>query len=291
MKQISLILLIALPFLIQAQDISGGVRIGLNFNNFSGPSELDNAGNELETYEGNSGFLVGGMINVGFTDLVGLRAELLFSQKGGRRKYEGASAIYFNPDSPDEVLALGNRDYVIRVANAYIDIPVTLYFKPTEKLKLFAGANVGFLVRSVGFGELMFNGNAVVGQVPISYTSTLNHNYFKDEGYNSTEVTQSTDFIVNGKDIKIPNESNGYELDFAERTARTYNGIDVGVIGGVSYQLNGTLFLSIMYNLGLLDITNDELDVSYNEANINQRLFNADQDKNRSLQISIGFEF
>ena len=290
MKVIKLLLLLLMPFIIQAQDFSAGVRIGLNFSNFSGPSEIDLSGNELEEFRGNTGFVVGGIFNIGFTDLFGIRTEVLFSQKGARRIYDGASSVYLSPDTDQEVLATGNRDYVLRVDNSYIDIPVAFYVKPIDKVKIFAGANVGFLVRSVGFGELIFNGEAG-GQVPVEFTTTLNHDYRDDEGSLNTPITSSTDFSVNGNEIRIPTESNAYQLDFAERPENAYRGIDVGLLGGISYQINGSLFISVMYNLGLVDVTTNEADLAYSDTNAGQRLFNADVDKNRALQVSIGFEF
>jgi len=292
MKYLNLFLLLILPLLTTAQNVSGGVRIGLNLNTFSGPSEMGSMGEDLEQFDNNTGFLVGGLINIGITDLFGVRAELQFSQKGGRRLYEGESSMIFNPDSDNEVLVNGWRNSVIRVNNSYIDIPVMVYVRPIPKLQVFGGVNIGFLVSSTGFGQLdITEGQSAVGQVPVSFTTTLDHNYLQDEGYATTEINESTDFTADGSLVQIPTESGAYVLDFATKQENTYNGLDFGVIGGLSYKLNGSLFIAAMYNLGLMDVTADVNDIARSETNGNDRIFRSDIDTNRSLQISLGFQF
>ncbi len=291
MKYLSLLLVIFLPLFSAAQTVSGGVRIGLNMNSFAGPSELDADGTELETFDNNTGFLVGGLLNVGITDLFGARVELQFSQKGGRRLYKGQSATVFNPGTGSEVLVIGERNSVVRVNNSYIDIPVMLYFKPISKLQIFGGVNVGFLVASTGFGQLDIDGISAVGQIPVSVTTTLDHNYLKDEGYATAELGATTDFTADGNLVQVPNESGAYVLDFATKQENTYNGLDFGVIGGISYKLNGSLFLAAMYNLGLMDVTADAKDIARAETDGNDFKLRSDKDTNRSLQISLGFQF
>ena len=291
MKYLSLLLILLLPIFTAAQNVSGGVRIGLNLNSFSGPSEMDANGNELESFDNNTGFLVGGLLNIGITELFGVRAELQFSQKGGRRLYDGQSSTVFNPDSENEVLVIGNRKSVIRVNNSYIDIPIMVYVRPIKKLRIFGGVNIGFLVSSSGFGQLDIDGISAVGQIPVQFTTTLDHNYSKDEGYSTTVINESIDFTADGNLVQIPTESGAYVLDFATKQENIYNKVDFGVIGGISYQLNGSLFIAAMYNLGLMDVTTDENDIARAETNGNERIFRSDIDKNRSLQISLGFQF
>ena len=291
MKYISLFLVLILPMLSTAQNISGGVRIGLNLNNFSGPSEIDANGNELESFDNNTGFLVGGLLNVGINDLFGFRAEVHFSQKGGRRLYEGQATTIFNPGTGNEVIVIGERNSVIRVNNSYIDIPVMAYIRPVPKLQIFGGVNVGFLISSNGFGQLDVSGISSVGQIPIDVTTTLDHNYNDDEGFLMTDIGPSTDFSADGSLVQIPNESGAYVLDFPTKRENAYNNIDFGLVGGVSYKLNGSLFVAVMYNLGLTDITTDEADIERPTVNGNEQIFREDDDNNRSLQLSLGFQF
>jgi len=291
MKYINLLLILLLPILSSAQGVSGGVRIGLNLNSFSGPSEVDATGNELETFDNNTGFLVGGMINVGITDLFGVRAELQFSQKGGRKLFDGESRTIFNPDSGNEIQVRGNRKTVIRVNNSYIDIPVMACIRSVDKLQLFGGVTVGFLVASTGFGQLDIDGESTVGQVPVKFTTTLDHNYLRDEGYTSTDIGEFTTFSADGNMVQIPTEAGAYVLDFAEKQSNAYNGLDFGLIGGLSYKINGSLFLAAMYNFGLMDVTDNDNDVSRTDSDGNNRIFRSDNDQNRSLQLSLGFLF
>ena len=71
-----LLLFLALPFTGQAQEISSAFRVGLNFANVNGPSEKNVVGTSLDSYEGATGFHVGGGVNVKFDDYFGVRGEV-----------------------------------------------------------------------------------------------------------------------------------------------------------------------------------------------------------------------
>ncbi|MCB0643423.1 MAG: hypothetical protein KDC44_17355, partial [Phaeodactylibacter sp.] len=81
MKRLFLLMTLILPatFVLQAQDFSYGVKTGLNFNTFRGPLETAN-GVDVEEYDNTTGFHVGALFNLAFTDLMGARFELLYSQ-------------------------------------------------------------------------------------------------------------------------------------------------------------------------------------------------------------------
>lgn len=64
-----------------AQSIGGGVKVGVNFANIS--SSFD------EEYKNKAGALIGGFVDVGFTDRLSFQPELLFSQKGTRFEQDG----------------------------------------------------------------------------------------------------------------------------------------------------------------------------------------------------------
>ena len=286
MRKILIFIIVLTPFFTLAQELGGGVRLGLNINRMTGPKEAN------ESFDSNTGFLVGGLLDFSITDLFGLRGEFLFSQKGGRLLYKGAATQFFNPNTEDQVIAIGERNSVIRVNNSYIDIPIMAYLQPIKKVKIFAGASFGFLVASNGFGELQFNGQSIVGQVPIDFTITQDHLYLKDEGFATAEITNPITFSADGATISIPQTAGAYVLDFEETGEPMYNKFDVGIIGGVAYYLNSSLFFSAMVNSSLGDISNNEKDIAKNEIGPNEsRVLRDDVDRNLAIQLSLGFEF
>jgi lipocalin len=64
------------------------------------------------------------------------------------------------------------------------------------------------------------------------------------------------------------------------------------VQGGLSFYLNQGLFVSFKGYYGLSDITRNEADYSVLELNDDQSLiFKSDDDRNITLQASVGFHF
>ena len=167
MNRILLLCLLFFTVDLAAQDIAYGVEVGLNFNKFNGPAETDAQGAALETFKNTTGFHVGAGLRFKFLDRFGLNTQLQFSQKGGKVIFDGQALQVFAAESGQKVLTSGNRRTVIAVTNSYIDIPVMCYFKPNSKLELFAGANVGFLVGSTGYGEFIYNGTCSIDAAPI----------------------------------------------------------------------------------------------------------------------------
>ena len=142
---ILLILMFAFIHLGIAQEMGYGIRVGLNFNKLNGPSEVDMDGNNLETFDYNTGFHVGGVIIVKFTDLFGVKTGFFFSQRGMKYKYEGDSFQFFNEElSQDMVKSTGNRKYQLTVSNSYIEIPITAYYKLGDRFEFSGGILLGF---------------------------------------------------------------------------------------------------------------------------------------------------
>ena len=67
---------------LSAQGFSGGFKAGLNFSTFDGDAEVDESGNILETFNNTTGFHVAATFAYAFTDLFGVKADLMYSQKG-----------------------------------------------------------------------------------------------------------------------------------------------------------------------------------------------------------------
>src|SRR6185436_13718006 len=75
----------------QNEHIGYGFRAGLSLGKYDGPSELGPNGETLETNKMASGFHIGMTVNFKFGDLMGLRTELMFSQRGTDYLYKGPS--------------------------------------------------------------------------------------------------------------------------------------------------------------------------------------------------------
>ncbi|MEL6638475.1 MAG: outer membrane beta-barrel protein [Bacteroidota bacterium] len=294
MNRIFLLALIFCTGSLTAQELSYGFEVGLNFSSIIGPSEADAAGNDLESFRSATGFHVGGNIRLKFVDRFGMKAEILFSQKGGRHVFDGEAFQVFTTETEERVLTQGQRRSVVTVTNSYIDIPITGYWRPTSRIELFAGANVAFLVSSTGIGELIYDGQASIGGDPIEFIAAQDHNYYNDEGRLQTslnEFEEPISFLVNGERVEVPDPLGAYYLDFDEKDGSFYNFFDVGLVAGVHLYFNGSLYFGFRANYGLLDATNNTYDISRTEVEDLAPLPREDRDVNLSLQGSIGFSF
>lgn len=277
-----------------AQEFGSAFRVGLNFSKFIGPSETGVNG-DLEEFTSYTGFHVAGGMVFKLLDNYGVKAEVMFSQIGGRYKYEGESfRIYQAPYATETVRSTGTRTTTLRITNAYIQLPVVGYAK-LGKLEFQLGASLGFLVSSRGAGTLRYEGFDVNGVEVGPYAISLEHNYLKDGILNedallNPNLPKIEPFLVNGEIITLPTTLSAYD-NFSEKDGKFYNTVDVGLIAGVSYYLNKGLFVGFRVNYGLLDATNNFYDVSRKESNGLDPISRSDKDTNLSLEASIGFSF
>ena len=284
-------LLLLLPCtLLTAQEFSGGFRAGLNFISFDADAEMDGDGMTLETFNRTTGFHVGATFAYEITDLVGLKADLMYSQKGGEVIYEGPSYLFlYAPDGLAERVQ-GSLQSERDVLNSYIDIPVVAYYR-LGPLELEGGVSAGLLVNSRASGSAAY-ANTVdsqgrgLGAIVYNY----DYNYF-DDVIGRAAVLEFSD--ASGGLANIPAVVNAYYNSTDSRPL--YRRLDFGLVGGVSFFLNNGLYLGARYQLGLTDTTRGEND---------QRLFSDpntvtgeleyntdDKDYNRVIQASVGFRF
>ena len=275
---------------LQAQEFSAGFRAGLNFTTVSGPSEVNAMGQNLEDFEFTNGFHIGAVGNLRFTDIFSLRAELLYSQKGGVYNYVGDSYWEFRPtDGSTAFIATGNRETTLEITNSYIDIPV-MGVARFGKFEMSAGMSLGFLVASRAAGELRFSGESPQGNNIVPFTIALDFNYF-DGPFRREDIGDVEMREIDSRPVEIPKSLGAYyeELDEDENL---YNVIDVGLIGGVAYYLNRGLFLGLRLNYGISDITRSNRDISRSEIeNVDEYVFRDDTDQNLNIQLSVGFSF
>jgi hypothetical protein len=104
---------------VQSQGVRFGAKAGVNFASVNG-DDFDEAGSV-------TGFQVGAVAKIGFTELLALQPELLFSAQG------------YSVDLPGD-------DVSVRLG--YINLPIMLDFTIVEGLSLQGGPQFGFNVVS-----------------------------------------------------------------------------------------------------------------------------------------------
>ncbi len=289
-----LFLLFAFAQLSLAQEFGYGIRVGLNFNKLNGPSETDVDGNSLETYDFNTGFHVGGVFIFKFTDLVGMNTGIFYSQRGVKYKYEGDSFQFFtNEINDNQVKSDGSRKYQLTVANSYIEIPITAYYKFAERFEIHGGFLIGILAGSSAIGEFVYDGS-LPGIPDLDFTQNLDFNYRKDEPASPDDITADTEvyeFLSTSNIVRFPKTVGAYYMDYPEKSGLFYNSFDFGLTGGFSFYMSGGLFFMISGNYGLVDVTNNFYDISRYESDGLNYIKRTDKDYNVSFQTSIGFSF
>lgn len=268
-----------------AQDFSYGFKAGLNFSTFSGDIETNTSGEEIETFKLSRGFHFGPIFNFKLTDVLGLRAEILYSQKGLDYAFEGQSYWIFHPTNGDDIYHIGGtRKTRMFVSNGYLDIPI-LAVARFGRVEVSLGANVAFLLSSKSIGEVTYSSSNID-----PFTVSLDYNFRKDD-VTSTPGDDSQIVSVSGKNIPLPKSVGAYYSSLG-MDDKLYNSFDVGLNAGVSFYLSKGLFLGFRLNYGLLDTTKETQDISFKNLSINDSFIKKnDVDKNISLQASVGFSF
>lgn len=101
-----------------------GIKAGANYSNV-----YDVQGDQF-TADGKVGFAGGLFLEIPITDYIGVRPEILYSQKGFKATGQYLSVPYTFTRTTD-----------------YIDIPLLLTLKPTPMLSLFGGPQFSFLTK------------------------------------------------------------------------------------------------------------------------------------------------
>jgi hypothetical protein len=166
------------------------------------------------------------------------------------------------------------------------------YFRPFKKFELMAGAYMGFLINPIGSGKLDFGGK---------FYQSLEYSYYKDLAGGHVPYSNQISVKVpqpDGEDevvgiYKIVGAYYQYdETQFNEKTGTAFNWFDLGFTGGFQYFINKSLYAGFRAEMGLLDITNNNLDRSLKDINSDGSfILKDDVDKNLNFQISLGFRF
>lgn len=289
---LSAILIIACISFVSAQSFSYGFKAGLNFSRINASDLEQLNGEDLESYSQNSGFHLGVIVDSKFTDYFGVSCEFLFSQKGGRYDYSGPSYAELNSIvGEDRVTRVGDRSMNLNLSNSYFDIPVSVYVRPVKWFEVSAGVSAAFLISSTASGELEFREMSQSDDDAYRGIS-LDYRYFSDEIGEADLDSGSEVRMINGVSLEMPKTQNAY-YDYPDGAETgLYNRLDLGVHAGVKFFINKSLFVGGRVNIGLSDITNEEVDRAYLEKDTNNDfIYRDDKDTNLSIQASIGFSF
>lgn len=274
---------------LAAQEFSGGFRAGLNFASFSGDLETSADGTTtFEEYKESTGFHVGATFALAFTDLVGIKADLMYSQKGGERRFNGPSYFYLysGVDDTEGEVNFAIQDAQINIVNSYIDIPLVGYYR-IGILELEAGASMGFLVNSQASGGKTYTGSRLTNN-PIVFN--VEGSFSNDDAAGAGIINNSTTTLP-GALIPLPGVISAYYNH--DNNGKLYRGVDFALVGGINVFLNNGLFVGGRYQYGLTDLTRPENDLRLaNETQVGGREYNTDdKDYSRVFQASIGFRF
>lgn len=279
---------------LSAQEFSGGFRAGLNFVSIVGPQEMSADGSTVyEIQEGTTGFHVGATFALAFTDLFGIKADLMYSQKGGKSIFGSEetgvpSYFYLYDDAADTEgsIIFGQRRSELAILNSYIDIPVTAYYR-IGPIELEGGLSAGFLVNSRVSGGAAYETSAFGPRTEVIFNVDGN---FNSDPAGGAGVISRADVALPGG-VFPPNVVSAYYN--SNKDDNLYSRLSFGAIVGASFYLNNGLFIGARYQFGLSDITNGENDLRVvNEGTTTDRVFNTDdEDNTRSVQVSVGFRF
>ena len=280
-----------------SQGFNIGIRAGIGQNKFSGPVEEDFG----EKFSLNGGFHFGLSFQWNFNELIGLRSEVAYNQMGSSYTLDATDGYYVFPRSTAASGSLNtpilrdtsliNLDH----SNAYIQFPQTLHISLGDKLELFAGGYIGFLISPIATGTVTFGG--ATGSQEHSFRQGLNFHYFNDDQSTVADIfrgNNAPDILirVDGLDVDLAGIQNSYNFQEFNIDTGRFLSIDWGLVGGLSYYLNRGLYLMGRVEYGVRDITRNTADYSFARVNDDKSpVFNNDSDKNLGFYLSLGFRF
>lgn len=267
-----------------------GVKLGLNYFKFLGPTE--EAGNE--TFSFASGFEFGLNYTYYLNYFLGFRGELVYLQKGSKRTYVGDSYAIIETPGGDHIEE-GLGELTMSYSLGYISFPFSVVVHPISKIELFGGVSFDLMVSPIGSGNYKFTSRDNPDK--IFFRQSLEHKYKSDVAgfFNSLPGTISV--IVTGDDgeeqtVGIPKSVGAYYYYEDEITDSFFNWFDIGLHAGASYFINPGLFVGAKFNYNLFDLTNQEFDVSQEKLNEDGSFITRnDEDTSIGFQVFFGFRF
>ena len=272
-----------------AQEYNFGIRAGLNFSKFDGPTTKTEA--VIEQFGYSNGFHFGITFDYNITDLFSLRTEFLYIQNGSEYTYEGDSYYRVFVDANNTVTERGSSVLRLDRSNAYLSVPLLASYKISPKFTIMGGVYGGMLIQPTGGGTLEFNSFDRPNE--ISFTQTLDYRYNSDLVMEGTSPIRPIGVIVDGQKVNFPKSAGAYFQYFEnEKNGNLINRWDAGVTGAVHYFLNKGFYIGLRADFGLMDITNDQVDRSLLDVNEDGSLiFDSHKDTHFGIHTSFGFKF
>jgi hypothetical protein len=264
---------------------SFGIRAGLNYTQFSGPLE-EGVG---EKFSLANGFHFGVNYAYPFAEDLAVRGELVYTQVGTGYSYDGES-FYKIPIGNAFVYEKGRSTIKMKISNAYVSLPISVSWQANKKWELSAGAYVSFLIGPRGNGTIYFEKNPD----SLFFKQSLIHNYYNDAAGGVATGSTGPSVWVDGKIVTLARDAGAYYNYLStEKVGNMYNFLDLGLTGSVNYFINKGFFVGFKYSYGLLDVTNNGMDVlrkQYDET-INRAIPANHFDRNTGFEVSFGFRF
>jgi len=283
------ILLVGIAQVSKAQTF--GVKAGLNYSTFRGPTE--SGSNVSEQYGYSNGFHFGLSYSYNVTDIFSIRTELFYIQNGARQSYEGDS-YYIIRQSDKTTYEEGILEfYDLNISNAYISIPIVANYRINSKWEVFGGAYFNMLIGPTGIGQLKFLSDERPDD--IRFIQSLDFRYNSDApsevSGRSVDQLQDIGILVDGEVVILPQFAGAYTRQ-GEKTGNLFNFLDYGLTFGGHYFLNKGFFVGLTVDYGIPDLTNNSVDISLKELNPdNSLIFKDDADRHLGIKASFGFRF
>ena len=277
------IVLLLSPLSMMGQQTKVGVRAGLDFVSVFGPKEAN------ETTPFSTGFHFGINVSRYLNNNFGIRAELVYQQKGFRKEYNGTG---FYPIKVDDSLFFeeGNLDYVLEVSNAYVSLPITFHIQPIRQIEFFAGLSANFLINPVGSGIVDYTSN--VNPDDIFFRQTLGYSYNSDTAGSINASTISPQVFIGDNIVTVPGSVGAYYLFDETDKLFSFRRLDISAVVGTQIYVNKSFYIGVRGEYGLTDLTRDEFDVSLENISPTGGLqLNSDKDHQFALELSVGFRF
>lgn len=288
-----IIAIVCVSMSLSAQDFNIGVRAGLNFNTWNGPVET----NIQEDYGYSGGFHFGINYQQNFTDLFGLRLEVLYVQKGAKQTIgnnddlsSGPSSFYVIPVTNGKVYEEGEMlQYNLNISNAYVSFPVTAHLQLTDKWEILGGAYASMLVGPTATGLMRFRSKDNPDQILLE--QAMDYRYNSDELGEGSFIGTSPVIIVDGVQVRLPRFAGAY-FQHESKNGNAINFWDFGLVAGVNYNINRGFYLGLRADFGLADVTNNKMDFSRERfSSSNTLIYRDDRDTNFGIEASFGFKF
>lgn len=293
MKFIKLLFIVLLAFTFNAsQAQTFGVRAGLNYSKFLGPTI--SADNATEKHGFSSGFHFGLSYAYDFTDIFSLRTELVYIQNGSTLEYDGDSYYVIRDlERSKTTVEKGTVDYDLNISNAYISIPIMANYRINKKWEIFGGPYVNMLIGPTGRGKLRFE--SYDRPEDIVFRQSLDFSYNSDDAAqvigSSPLTSDRIGIFVDGEVVELQRFAGAYSRQ-GVKTGNKFNFLDVGLTAGAHYFLNKGFFVGFQIDYGLIDLTNNDVDISLKEVNPdNSFQFSDDKDSHLGVHASFGFRF